>query len=947
VKNSLSRSAFKIGVIFILIAVLALTPVSAGGGTTAGPWRDINPTQFLTAGDATAVPGPDVPFNGIYVRTAGFGSVGAGEAWAVGGCGPTGAGPPAFPFSGGATTVPPSGCSAAGATPPGGGTISYYDGFSWRIIGDPYSGQESFYAGVNFCTSPGSPGVGLCSPNGDGSDGWIVGGTAGATTKGQVALYVTGPGAVSEDSSGLNTATGYLTSVFEVCHVDNDPNGKNCPSGTPGDAYAVGTDGTHGVIYQYAGGAPSVGAWSLMFTSATATIYNGIYMYIDSNGKLEGFAVGDAGVIARFFGTWTDSVVGTATTTFHGVAVDNANPTEAWAVGYDSTPKGGVIYHYSTGIWSGPLSPSPVDGVVLESVDMLSTSEGWIVGTESTILHGTNLPGSNFISLSTAGSNVLDSGTGVGIDLNSVNFQSSGNGWAVGTEGVILQTSDSSCGSIVQTSSPSACWGGQTSIEQTTFFRAVYEIGQSDAWAGGLYDSVNSFPSLIHWDGNKWHRATVVPGLGGVTKPDIFGIFMSGGGEGYAVGSQAAPGATCGQSLCPAAFTYNSITSNTWQSVKVNQCSVAAGCGMTSVYFASIGPYDGWAVGTSGAFWTYSKSNPAWTGYPATVAPVPPATVPPNLNAIFINNPGNNNPAGWAVGDLGTILYLNCNSAPCVWTQTSIPGLPCPGGVCANLEGIYFSDSNHGWIVGSDNTIITTINNGGLWSVGSAAGASATAVWRSVHVDNYGTPSGSGDGWAVGDDGTGPPANALTAWFNGGGWTQIAIPMAVTSGLALYSVYTTSPTDGWAVGAQPSTGVNPLTGIFHLDPVVPPTYNGGSNSTSTTSATTASSTSPVTITVSSSTSSSVSSTVTSSATTQASASYASTSTSPSVTTVVSTAVSTMTVESTPTAVTSSTSSVSTPLALPAIPGFPWESIIAGLIFGLVALAVVRRVKKVR
>jgi hypothetical protein len=35
------------------------------------------------------------------------------------------------------------------------------------------------------------------------------------------------------------------------------------------------------------------------------------------------------------------------------------------------------------------------------------------------------------------------------------------------------------------------------------------------------------------------------------------------------------------------------------------------------------------------------------------------------------------------------------------------------------------------------------------------------------------------------------------------------------------------------------------------------------------------------------------------------------------------------------------------LALPAIPGFPWESIIAGLIFGLVALAVVRRVKKVR
>jgi len=941
--RNLRRRTFKIAVIFILIAVLALTRVSAGGGISAGPWRDINPTQFLTAGDAT-VPGPNVPFNGIYVRQAGFGAVGAGEAWAVGGCGPTGTSP-TFPFSGGEITYPTS-CGAGAA----GGTIAYYDGFSWLIKTDPFRGDGSFYTGVNFCTPPGSPGVGLCSSNGDGTDGWIVGGVttlpAGYTTY-QVALYVPTRGAASPDSAGLSTTAGsYLTSVFETCHVDNDPNGKGCPSGLSGDAYAAGTSGGDGVIYEYSGGAPTGGGWTLIHTSTNsrapttpATIYNSIYMFVDSTGSLEGFAVGDKGIISRYSGgAWTDTTAAPTTTTFNGIAVDNANPIDAWAVGYDSAAAGGVVYHFSSGTWTGPLSPTPVNNVVLESVFVLSTSEAWIVGTESTILHGTNLPGSNFISLSTAGSNVLDSGTGGGIDLNSVNFQSSGNGWAVGTHGVILQTSDSSCGSMVQTSTPNACWGGQTTIEQTTQFNAVYENSPSDAWVGGLYDRVNNFPSLLHWDGNKWHRATVVPGVGGVSKPDIYGIYMVGGSEGYAVGSQLVSySATCvSTTICPAAYTWNVITPNTWQAVSVTPCSALGGCSMRSVYFASIGPIDGWAVGTNGAFWIYSKSNPDWSSEAATISPTE------DLNSVFINNPGNNNPAGWAVGNAGTVAYLNCAAASCVWTQTSIPGLS----PTVNLYGIYFSDSNHGWIVGSGNTIITTINNGGLWSVGSAAGAPATAVWRSVHVDSYATSAGSGDGWAVGDDGTGPPANALTAWFNGGGWTQIAIPMAVTSGLALYSVYTTSPTDGWAVGAQPSTGVNPLTGIFHLDPVVPPTYNGGSNSTSTTSATTASSTSPVTITVSSSTSSSVSSTVTSSATTQSYTSSASTSTSPLASTVVSTSVSTLTIASTPTIIVSSaTSSVSTPMMLPAIPGFPWESIIAGLMLGGIAVAVVRRVKK--
>lgn len=918
--RELSRNRpLKIALIFVSIAVLALTPVWAGGGITPGPWRDINPTQYASAGDAN-VPGPDVPFNSIYVRAAGFGSVGAGEAWAVGGCGPTSSTPPVFPFSN-------TGCVVTGSTPPGGGTIAYYNGFSWILTGDPFSGQRSFYTGVNFCTSPGSPGVGLCSPNGDGTDGWIVGGNR----TGPIAAYVVGRGVTpTPDTIGLPLG-GYLTSVFETCHVDNDPNGKGCPSSLgAGDAYAAGTDGAHGVIYEYTGGAPSgLGGWHpMLITGAAATIYNSIYMFVDSSsGTLEGFAVGDNGVIARYMGgSWVAISWAPATTTFHGVAVDNNNPIEAWAVGYDSSSPGGLAWHFSSGSWSGFLSPSAVGKVVLESVDVLSTSEAWIVGTNSTILHGTGLPGSGFTSISTAGSNVLFSGTGAGIDLNSVNFQSSGNGWAVGTHGVILQTSDSSCGSIVQTSSPSACWGGQTSIVQTTQLRAVYENNPSDAWTGGLYDTTNNLTSLIHWDGQKWHRANVASGIGTVTKPDIYGIFMLGGSEGYAVGAQAnATGAKCGKLYCPAAYTWNVITSNWWQAVAVAQCANKFGCNMTSVYFATIGPVDGWAVGSNGGMWIYSKSSPAWNLAATTL----PSSFNVSLNSVFINNPGSNNPAGWAVGNNATILVLNCASS-CVWSPYSITGLSTD----VNLYGIYFSDSNHGWIVGSRNTIISTINNGGVWTIGSASGAPSTAVWRSVHIDTYGTSSGSGDGWAVGYNGTGTfsnsTGNALTAWFDGGSWQLWQIPGPVTSGLGLYSVFTTNPTDGWAVGAQPSTGVHTLTGIFHLDPAIPPVV--GQQATTTNSSSSSSSTAATTSSSSASSSSSSESTTSEAIT--------------SSTTSTSAAESTVTVTSIPTTTSSSTTiSVSTPMVLPAIPGFPWESIIVGVMVGMTALAIVRRRKK--
>jgi hypothetical protein len=61
---------------------------------------------------------------------------------------------------------------------------------------------------------------------------------------------------------------------------------------------------------------------------------------------------------------------------------------------------------------------------------------------------------------------------------------------------------------------------------------------------------------------------------------------------------------------------------------------------------------------------------------------------------------------------------------------------------------------------------------------------------------------------------------------------------------------------------------------------------------------------------------------------------------------VSTTVATVTLGSTPTTTTTqATSSVSTPLALPPMPGFPLESILAGILVGMAALAILRRRRK--
>ncbi len=854
---------------------MSLLPAQAA--ITFGKWRDINPANYseAVAGD----------LHGIYVRNGGSGSIGAGDGWAVGG-----------------------GAGGSGCGSPPCSIISHYDGFSWQIVASPVADPVS-YNSAHFCTSPGAPGVGLCSPNGDGSDGWIVGCISPCTAGGEgVSLYWDGA-ALTRITLGLATTAANLTSVFMVCH--SPPFGTGCPGGgafTGGLTFAVGSNSSgKGAIYQFSGNPKSGGGWTQQTVTSLDGVptptFNSVYMFQDNTGTLEGFAVGgnvaNGGVVARLNGgSWTQMKLNPSASPLKAVFVDSGNPIDAWAAG-----NGGQIWHFSTGFWSGPVSPGATLND-LTSIFLVSTSEGWMVGTHSTILHSTTLGSSNTW---TALSSVLNTATGSGINLLSVSFPSGGNGWAVGSQGVILQTSNSNCGSIV----PSPCWGGSTSIVQSTILNSVFEVGSSDAWAGGTFDTISNQFSLIHWDGIKWHRANVSPLS--VTTPDIWGIFMLGSGEGWAMGGSATK---------PEALLWNG---NTWNGQPIANCG--AGAEPLSVFMISGGTSgDGWAVGTGGCIWRHQSGS--WT----TVTS--PTTN--DLNSVFIQNPGasGGTPAGFAVGKTGTVVELTITGGVPTWSSITPSGI-----VAQNLYGVYFKDTNHGWIVGDSSTIVSTIDGGSTWSggIGQVIGAPLATNLTSVFVDTYGVGSGNGDGWAVGDDGS---MNVIFAHWDGSFWTNtpLAPPIATSpTGLRLHSVFLTGPEDGFAVGRPVNGGT--LSGIMHLDPLYPPTSGGGGGTTYTPPATTtASSTSTTTV---SSTSTSAGSTSTSVTT--------SSSTSASTATAASTPVATFTVTSSSTtttaASTSQSSSVSTPLALPPIPGFPWESIIAGIILGMTALAILRRRRK--
>ncbi len=459
----------------------------------------------------------------------------------------------------------------------------------------------------------------------------------------------------------------------------------------------------------------------------------------------------------------------------------------------------------------------------LNSVYMLSSSEGWAVG-DPLILHydgsaWNTVPAPKFPDFPLQPS---------AYNLTSVSFGppdnpiSRSDGWAVGYNGTV---GGPACGGVSGTCSVAVHWDGIGWRVQTAGLSSVNAgplwsvsmVSSTDVWAVGQNSAGQGV--FWHWSG--------VPGLGGgwnLPQPPVSGpvysVFMVSASEGWAVGSGGAiyhyTGGSWNIVQSPVTSSLRAVfmisgtegwavgdggvvihySSGTW-SGPVSPGTTAQN--LVSVFIVSSG--EGWAFGLAGNILHYSGGS--WTALPPNLVPTSPVSVLA-FHSSYFNSAGD----GWMVGDVGVILHYDGTifgtvTSPTVNSFTSISFGPPLSAV----------NPNDGWAVGNSSSTVTfepTVYhwNGFMWTKGVAIGT--TNNLYSVFMIN------SGDVWAAGG---GPHTTAscsaslcpVILHFTGGSWNSITPP---SGSYSLKSIFMVSSTEGWAVGEQAGSP-NPTGIILH------------------------------------------------------------------------------------------------------------------------------------
>ncbi len=257
------------------------------------------------------------------------------------------------------------------------------------------------------------------------------------------------------------------------------------------------------------------------WTSPTKTSLHSIFML----SQIDGWAVGDDGVIIHWNGTDWSNVTSPVTNRLNSVSMISAD--DGWAVGYD-----GTILHWNGTSWSNMTFP----GVPLASLSMINTNDGWAVGG------GTILRWSGVTWNAVGGPSDMKS-------LWSVSMASTDNAWAVGEGGTIIYwdgTKWSKVASPTENDLMSVCmvnatdgwavgkdsmihWNGgfwdNATIPTNLDLTSVYMINSNDGWA------VSKSWTTLHWDGTKWNMV-----IGPTIYYNLWSVFMIDSNDGWAVG---------------------------------------------------------------------------------------------------------------------------------------------------------------------------------------------------------------------------------------------------------------------------------------------------------------------------------------------------------------------------------------------------------------------------
>jgi len=433
--------------------------------------------------------------------------------------------------------------------------------------------------------------------------------------------------------------------------------------------------------------------------------------------------------------------------------------TDGWAVGNENGVTDNIRWSgtFPNGAWSPGPKPILLPGApVLRAVSLSSPTFGWIVASDGSIFKWD-------------GAGWQSQFSPVSVDLLSVFASSDTDAWAVGKGSTIIRWNGAS-------------WTGPMVAPTTGLdYRSIKMVSATDGWIAGELNTSTVEGLLLRWNGVAW---SIVRSW--VTQ-DLNGLFMLPGGiAGSVVG--------------------DAETIVSWNNVQ--WISRTSPTDLPLFDLTMVSSSDGWAVGgpfplgygggPGGLTGTMGSSIFHWDGTHWFHYETLPS--PNTLLGVFMLNTND----GWAVGNAAI------SSAPPVilrwdgasWTDKSPPGVALGG----TLTDVYALSPTEAWAVGFGASGAPPILkwDGAIWA-SVPPGALTTGVLTRLYMVS------STDGWAVGctDLSCGTPV--ILRW-NGLAWSSVTPPAGVGG---LLDVFMLSPTNGWAVGLPPGVGKQGT--IIHWD----------------------------------------------------------------------------------------------------------------------------------
>jgi photosystem II stability/assembly factor-like uncharacterized protein len=301
-------------------------------------------------------------------------------------------------------------------------------------------------------------------------------------------------------------------------------------------------------------------------------------------------------------------------------------------------------------------------------------------------------------------------------------------------------------------------------------------------------------PTIYHWNGFMWTKGVTIG-----TTNHLNSVFMLNGGDVWTVGGGNNPTASCSSSPCPVILHF---TGGSWNTITPPPGSYR----LKGVFMVS--STEGWAVGQSAGnvgiilHYTVTGGVGAWATFPAPSTPSPI----PSLNSVFMLSPTD----GWAVGDDATILHYTVSGGIGTWNLITVSGTPGLS-PAANLTNVFMLSPTSGWAVG------------GIQASGSYAAGPVIIYWDGTKWSPVPTPAipaglsptghtaatlksvyctGPNDCWAAGQPGK---LFATLLHWDGVAWNHVITSPALMGEEPpiLSSVYMISPSSGWVVGSSP------------------------------------------------------------------------------------------------------------------------------------------------